>query len=258
MKKKSYPAGIEGGRSRTTRTAHAQRTAPAAPRVVRPRGVVGHHRQGMPCGSSQVQRRERGRPAAGATRGWNRPSWTGSGTQCGHHRWWCPRPGRQGAADAGPPLLIAQVAPLYEAVPPGAYGGTERVIAKLSARRTRRPGARRHPVRAGDLHDRRPWLEAFETPLRERFSEDERQRGPSAAPGDAGAGGMAFGRVRRHPLPSRRAGAAVHPAYRHPDSAHPARAAPTSASCASSGRGTVLCHSCRSATTSGGRSRTST
>ena len=26
-------------------------------------------------------------------------------------------------------MRIAQVAPLYEAVPPGAYGGTERVIA---------------------------------------------------------------------------------------------------------------------------------
>jgi glycosyltransferase involved in cell wall biosynthesis len=28
-------------------------------------------------------------------------------------------------------MRIAQVAPLYEAVPPGAYGGTERVIAHL-------------------------------------------------------------------------------------------------------------------------------
>ena len=28
-------------------------------------------------------------------------------------------------------MRIAQVAPLYEAVPPGAYGGTERVIATL-------------------------------------------------------------------------------------------------------------------------------
>src|SRR5262249_10819886 len=35
-------------------------------------------------------------------------------------------------ADAGPPLRIAQVAPLYESVPPANYGGTERVISYLT------------------------------------------------------------------------------------------------------------------------------
>ena len=39
-----------------------------------------------------------------------------------------PRPPRP---DGGDVMRIAQVAPLYEAVPPGAYGGTERVIATL-------------------------------------------------------------------------------------------------------------------------------
>src|SRR5919206_3060097 len=35
-------------------------------------------------------------------------------------------------ADAGPPLRIAQVAPLYESVPPQGYGGTERVVSYLT------------------------------------------------------------------------------------------------------------------------------
>jgi len=34
--------------------------------------------------------------------------------------------------DGGPPLKIAQIAPLYEAVPPKLYGGTERVVAHIS------------------------------------------------------------------------------------------------------------------------------
>ena len=62
------------------------------------------------------------------------------------------------------------MAPLYEAVPPGAYGGTERVIATLCdglvARGTTSPcSGRRRP------RPRR--LQAFEQPLRERFSADE-------------------------------------------------------------------------------------
>ncbi len=43
-------------------------------------------------------------------------------------------------------MKIAQVAPLYEAVPPHRYGGTERVVAALD-RRSRRPRTRRHVVR---------------------------------------------------------------------------------------------------------------
>jgi glycosyltransferase involved in cell wall biosynthesis len=70
-----------------------------------------------------------------------------------------------------PPLRIAQVAPLYEAVPPGAYGGTERVIATLCDGLVEQG----HDVTlfgpatsatAAHLH-------AFEKPLRERFSADE-------------------------------------------------------------------------------------
>jgi hypothetical protein len=45
--------------------------------------------------------------------------------------WAAPEARREREAGAEPPLRIAQVAPLYEAVPPGAYGGTERVIATL-------------------------------------------------------------------------------------------------------------------------------
>jgi len=70
-----------------------------------------------------------------------------------------------------PPLRIAQVAPLYEAVPPGAYGGTERVIATLCDGLV----AQGHDVTlfgpATSSTEAR--LVAFEKPLRERFSADE-------------------------------------------------------------------------------------
>jgi glycosyltransferase involved in cell wall biosynthesis len=73
--------------------------------------------------------------------------------------------------DAEAPLRIAQVAPLYEAVPPGAYGGTERIIATLCDGLV----AQGHEVTlfgpATSATDAR--LEAFENPLRERFSADE-------------------------------------------------------------------------------------
>jgi glycosyltransferase involved in cell wall biosynthesis len=69
------------------------------------------------------------------------------------------------------PLRIAQVAPLYEAVPPGAYGGTERVIATLCDGLV----AQGHDVTlfgpATSATAAR--LEAFEKPLRERFTADE-------------------------------------------------------------------------------------
>ena len=73
--------------------------------------------------------------------------------------------------DDGPPLRIAQVAPLYEAVPPGACGGTERVIATLCDGLV----AQGHDVTLfGPVTSRTAArLEGFETPLRERFSEDE-------------------------------------------------------------------------------------
>ena len=72
---------------------------------------------------------------------------------------------------ADPPLRIAQVAPLYEAVPPGAYGGTERVIATLCDGLV----ARGHDVTLFGPETSRTAarLEAYEKPLRERFSADE-------------------------------------------------------------------------------------
>src|SRR5262249_60532005 len=39
---------------------------------------------------------------------------------------------RNGQLTADKPLRIAQVAPLYECVPPVAYGGTERVVSYLT------------------------------------------------------------------------------------------------------------------------------
>lgn len=82
-----------------------------------------------------------------------------------------PRARTERGIDAGQPLRIAQVAPLYEAVPPGAYGGTERVITTLCDGLV----ALGHDVtlfgRATSTTAAR--LEPFETPLRERFNADE-------------------------------------------------------------------------------------
>jgi glycosyltransferase involved in cell wall biosynthesis len=68
-------------------------------------------------------------------------------------------------------MRIAQIAPLYEAVPPGAYGGTERVIASLCDGLV----AQGHEVTLfapqGSTTDAK--LEAFEEPLRERFNGEE-------------------------------------------------------------------------------------
>jgi len=68
-------------------------------------------------------------------------------------------------------VRIAQVAPLYEAVPPGAYGGTERVIATLCDGLV----AQGHKVTlfAPKTSETAAVLEAFEEPLRERFSREE-------------------------------------------------------------------------------------
>ena len=91
------------------------------------------------------------RRASGPTaRGW------GTCSRWASHR--APRPESPPAearpvADGGDVVRIAQVAPLYEAVPPGAYGGTERVIATLCDGLVAR-GSRGDPVRAGDLGDR--------------------------------------------------------------------------------------------------------
>ena len=68
-------------------------------------------------------------------------------------------------------MKIAQVAPLYEAVPPGAYGGTERVIATLCDSLV----ARGHEVTllAPETSETAAKLEAHEAPLRERLSAEE-------------------------------------------------------------------------------------
>ncbi len=65
-------------------------------------------------------------------------------------------------------MRIAQVAPLYEAVPPGAYGGTERVIATLCDGLV----AAGHEVTlfAAETSESAAKLEAYGQPLRERLS----------------------------------------------------------------------------------------
>ena len=68
-------------------------------------------------------------------------------------------------------MRIAQVAPLYEAVPPGAYGGTERIIATLCDGLV----AMGHDVTlfAPRTSDTAAVLEAFGDPLRTRLSSEE-------------------------------------------------------------------------------------
>ena len=68
-------------------------------------------------------------------------------------------------------MRIAQVAPLYEAVPPGAYGGTERVIATLCDGLA----AQGHEVTlfAPETSETDAVLEAYGEPLRTRFSREE-------------------------------------------------------------------------------------
>ncbi len=85
--------------------------------------------------------------------------------------WAVPAAGRLRTTAAERPLRIAQVAPLYEAVPPGAYGGTERVIATLCDGLV----AQGHDVTlfGPETSATQARLEAFEKPLRERFSADE-------------------------------------------------------------------------------------
>ena len=82
-----------------------------------------------------------------------------------------PATARANGTGAERPLRIAQVAPLYEAVPPGAYGGTERVVATLCDGLV----AQGHDVTlfAPETSSTAARLEAFEKPLRERFDAHE-------------------------------------------------------------------------------------
>ena len=68
-------------------------------------------------------------------------------------------------------MRIAQIAPLYEAVPPGLYGGTERVIAALCDSLVERG----HDVSlfAADGSTTAAELESYGLPLRERMSRRE-------------------------------------------------------------------------------------
>jgi glycosyltransferase involved in cell wall biosynthesis len=78
---------------------------------------------------------------------------------------------RRSGSDAPAPLRIAQVAPLYEAVPPGKYGETERVIATLCDGLV----AQGHEVTlfGPETSETAAHLVAFEKPLRERFTADQ-------------------------------------------------------------------------------------
>jgi len=68
-------------------------------------------------------------------------------------------------------MRIAQIAPLYEAVPPGAYGGTERVIAGLCDGLV----AKGHEVTlfAPETSQTAAVLKSYGEPLRTRFSAEE-------------------------------------------------------------------------------------
>jgi glycosyltransferase involved in cell wall biosynthesis len=68
-------------------------------------------------------------------------------------------------------MRVAQVAPLYEAVPPGAYGGTERVIATLCDGLV----AHGHEVTlfAAETSETAAKLDAYGQPLRERLTAED-------------------------------------------------------------------------------------
>ena len=80
-------------------------------------------------------------------------------------------PALVGSGDGVAVVRIAQVAPLYEAVPPGAYGGTERVIAGLCDGLV----AQGHEVTlfAPETSETAAMLESYGEPLRTRFSAEE-------------------------------------------------------------------------------------
>ena len=96
-------------------------------------------------------------------------------------------------------LRIAQVAPLYESVPPQLYGGTERVVSYL----TEELVALGHDVTlfaSGDSRTRAELVACAPRALRL----DRRLRGPVAQHIVHARGGVrARRRVRRHPLPRR-------------------------------------------------------
>lgn len=69
-------------------------------------------------------------------------------------------------------MRIAQVAPLYESVPPKQYGGTERVVSALSDELV----ALGHEVTlfaSGDSETKARLVSAVDTSLRKRMSRDE-------------------------------------------------------------------------------------
>ena len=110
-------------------------------------------------------------------------------------------------------------------------GGASRRLRRDGARRrdalrrAGRAGARRHPLRAGDLLDRGAAGGLREAAARALRRPRDGQRGATPAPGDDGRAGGTRRRLRRDPLPPGPAGVAVHAAHRHAHGADPARAA---------------------------------
>ena len=71
-------------------------------------------------------------------------------------------------------MRIAQVAPMYEAVPPHRYGGTERIVSYLTEELVRR-GHEVTLFASGDSRTRARLMPTTERSLRERFSLEEMQ-----------------------------------------------------------------------------------
>ena len=168
-------------------------------------------------------------------------------------------PARGGPADDRRALVrIAQVAPLYEAVPPGAYGGTERVIATLCDGLV----ALGHDVTlfAPETSETAAMLEAYERAAARAVqpARSWSNLAPHLHLQMLAELYAAARRLRRRALPPRHLDASPSPGSRHthrPDHARPAgpRLPP--------GPAAPLRRRCRwspSATTSGGRWRTST
>ena len=146
-------------------------------------------------------------------------------------------------------MRIAQVAPLYESVPPKLYGGTERVVSYLTEELVRL-GHEVTLFASGDSQTQAKLVPACPRAL----WRDARLPGDAATSrAAAGAGLPGCVPFRRHPLPLRLPALPAVAALPVPERHHLARAARISRTCSRCSQSTPRCRSSPSPTTSAGR-----
>ncbi len=118
-------------------------------------------------------------------------------------------------------LRIAQVAPLYESVPPQLYGGTERVVSYLTEELVRQG----HEVTLFASGDSATAARLVPCAPRALRLDPQQHRLPGPPRGDAGAGLPAGRGLRPHPLPRRLPPLPAQPPAAHPPGHDPARTA---------------------------------